>query len=136
MSKKDISNKDYYYKNYQNFLAKIDKTDKQIRAILKDVKNRKFMVFHPSWGYFAKEYNLTQLAIEANGKKPKPRELIVLIKEAKKERVSAILTQKEFSDKSAKIIANELNIPVIKVSPLSIEWSKNLIKIAKTIAND
>ena len=59
-----------------------------------------------------------------------------LIKEAKEKKVTAIFTQPEFSDASAKIIANELNIPVVKVSPLAPNWSENLIKIAKTIAGN
>ena len=92
------------------------------------------MVFHPSWGYFAKAYRLTQIAVEVEGKSPKPRELVHLIKEAKKEKVTAIITQPEFSDSSAKIIANELHIPVVKISPMAPNWSENLIQMAKTIA--
>jgi zinc transport system substrate-binding protein len=92
------------------------------------------MVFHPSWGYFAKAYNLEQIAVEVEGKSPKPRELVTLIKEAKEEKVNAIFTQPEFSDSSAKIIANELHIPVVKISPMAPNWSENLINMAKTIA--
>ena len=65
---------------------------------------------------------------------PKPKELIHLLEEAKEEKVKAIFTQPEFSDTVAKIIAKELQIPVVKVSPLAPNWSENLIYIAKTIA--
>ena len=92
------------------------------------------MVFHPSWGYFAKAYNLEQIAVEVEGKEPKPKALIRLLKEAKKEKVKAIFTQPEFSDTVARIIAKELQIPVVKVSPLSANWSENLISIAIAIA--
>ncbi len=92
------------------------------------------MVFHPSWGYFAKAYELKQLPVEIEGKSPKPKELIHLIKEAREEQISAIFTQPEFSDSIAKVIANELHIEVIKVSPLAPNWSENLINIAHAIA--
>lgn len=92
------------------------------------------MVFHPSWGYFAKAYNLQQIAVEVEGKEPKPKELIDLLKEAKEEKVKAIFTQPEFSDTTARVIAKELQIPVVKVSPLAADWSENLIKMAKSIA--
>ncbi|MCK5853580.1 MAG: zinc ABC transporter substrate-binding protein, partial [Sulfurovaceae bacterium] len=109
--------------------------DKEIREILKETpKNTKFMVFHPSWGYFAKRYSLEQLAIEVEGKSPKPREIVQILKEAKKEKIQAIFTQPEFSDKDAKIIANELKINVIKTSPLTKDWAGNLKKLAKAIA--
>jgi len=133
--KQDSTNAPYYKKNLDTFLASVDETDKQIREILSTLgQSRTFMVFHPSWGYFAKAYDLEQIAVEVEGKSPKPRELVNLIKEAKKQKVKAIFTQPEFSDSSAKIIANELHIPVVKVSPMAPNWSENLVNIAKTIA--
>ena len=92
------------------------------------------MVFHPAWGYFAKEYNLEQLAIESGGKNPKPKQLAHLIDEAKEEKVQAVLTAPEFSTSSAKQIAKEVGVPVIKISPLNPKWSENLINLAEAIS--
>ena len=127
----DNLNKEYYQQNLNKFLLHVDYTDKQIRKNLQ--KNQKFMVFHPSWGYFAKEYNLIQISIEIEGKSPKPKELQHLIEEAKKEKVNVIFTSPEFSDSIAKQIANELKIPVVKISPLDKNWSQTLINLAKNI---
>lgn len=133
----DPSNKEYFEKNYTNFIEEITQTDKKIKDILSVLpENSKFMVFHPSWGYFAKEYNLTQLAIEVEGKEPKPKVLQKIIDEAKEQNVKAIFTQTEFSDKSAKAIASELKIKVLKETPLAKDWSENLIKMANAIANN
>ncbi len=136
LTNQDSKNKNYYEKNYAKFISTIDKTNKKIIDTLKKIpKNSKFMVFHPAWGYFAKEYNLIQIPIEVEGKKPKPRMLKHLLIEAKKDKIKAIFTSPEFSDKMAKQLANELHIHVIKVSPLNPQWSKNLINLAKAIAN-
>ncbi len=133
--KKDPTHTDYYKRNLEIFLAFIDETDRQIINILSSVEDEeKFMVFHPSWGYFAKAYNLEQIAVEVEGKEPKPKELIHILKEAKEAKVKAIFTQPEFSDAIAKIIAKELQIPVVKVSPLAPNWAENLINIANAIA--
>ncbi|MCF6205500.1 MAG: zinc ABC transporter substrate-binding protein [Sulfurovum sp.] len=133
----DPENQNYYKEHLERFFAKVNKTDAKIRHILSaKPKGTAFMVFHPSWGYFAKAYGLKQLPVEVEGKAPKPRELIALIKEAKEEKVSAIFTQPEFSDSAAKVIADELQIPVIKVTPLAEDWSANLIRIAKAIAGE
>jgi len=135
LAKRDPENTNYYKNNLDIFLASIDETDRQMREILSSLKDgRRFMVFHPSWGYFAKAYNLEQIAVEVEGKEPKPKELIHLLKEAKEENVKAIFTQPEFSDTVAKLIAKELQIPVVKVSPLAENWAENLINIAKAIA--
>ncbi len=130
----DAENQSYYKQNLKVFLASVDETDIQVTQILSSLQeSRSFMVFHPSWGYFAKAYNLDQIAVEVEGKEPKPKALIHLINEAKEKKVTAIFTQPEFSDSTAKIIANELNIPVVKVTPLAPNWSENIINIANTI---
>ncbi|HHH19201.1 MAG TPA: hypothetical protein ENK86_01635 [Campylobacterales bacterium] len=133
----DRENQAYYQANYEKFLEEIEQTDREIKELLVSLPNdSKFMVFHPSWGYFAKEYGLEQLAIEVEGKEPKPRVVQKIIEEARKQEIKAIFTQQEFSDKSARAIARELNIKVIKETPLARDWSANLIKKAKAIANN
>ncbi len=130
----DSQNKIYYKNNLNKFLDTIKRTDEQIKRNLKDIpKGSKFMVFHPAWGYFAKQYDLVQLSVEIDGKSPKPRALAKLMKQAKKYNVKAIFTQPEFSTKTAQIIAKELNIEVIKVSPIHPHWSENLIKFSEAI---
>jgi zinc transport system substrate-binding protein len=137
LAQADPANAEYYKNNYQNFLKQIDETDTMIRQRLAALpKGTKFMVFHPSWGYFADAYGLIQLPVEVAGKEPKPRELIALIKEARAEHVKAIFTQPEFSDTIAQVMAKELQIRVIKVSPLSADWSGTLLKIADAIADN
>ena len=92
------------------------------------------MVYHPAWGYFAKEYHLEQLPIEIEGKEVKPKELQKMVEKAKSNNVKAILTQPEFSTKGAQVIANELGIKVVEISPINPNWSENLITLAKIIA--
>ncbi len=135
LSSVDKNNTKYYKKNLTSYLKELDALDIKIKEILKDTpKNSTFMVFHPAWGYFAKRYELTQLPVEVEGKEPKMKALVQLMKKAKEQKVKAIFTQPEFSDKSAQIIANNLNIKVIKTSPLAKNWAENLTNLAKAIA--
>jgi zinc transport system substrate-binding protein len=136
LTRVDKQNSAYYKTNYEKFLTHVDATDKMIKKTLIDLPTgSKFMVFHPAWGYFAKDYGLQQVAIEAGGKNPSPKHIAHIIEEAKEDKVKAIFTAPEFSDTIAKQIADELGIPVKKVSPLNPKWSDNLIQFAKAIAN-
>ena len=131
----DSENSANYRANFKEFLQEINGTDAKIKEILKDVREgTRFMVFHPSWGYFAKDYGLEEGAIEVEGKNPNPKEIMMIIEEAKEERLKLIFVQPEFSDKSARVIAKEAGVNVEKISPLAAEWSKNLIKMATLIA--
>ncbi len=133
--KVDGNNSKFDKQNYEAYLKELDDLDQQIKTILEQTpKGTKFMVFHPSWGYFAKRYNLIQLPVEVEGKEPKMRALVNIIKKAKEAKVSAIFTQPEFSDKASQNIANNLNIEVIKASPLAENWAENLLMLANAIA--
>lgn len=136
LAKIDPDNKIFYKQNLNTFLQEIANTDKKIRTILGKLKPKSaFMVYHPAWGYFAKEYGLKQIVVEIEGKNPKPKEMIKFVKEIKEEKVNVIFTQPEFSDKAAHIIAQEAHIKVKKISHLDANWPENLIVIAKSIAN-
>lgn len=116
--------------NYHVFMKSLDTLDEQIKLTLKHVKNRSFIVFHPSFGYFAARYGLEQIAIEVSGKEPKPQELATLIREAKEENVKVIFVSPQFSHKSAQQIAQQVGAKVVAIDPLSAAWYDNLLHIA------
>lgn len=131
----DLENKEFYTKNYEEFLKELDSLDAQIKEILKPYEHKAFMVFHPSWGYFAKRYDLEQISIEIQGKEPKPNELIELVKDAKEHNIKIVFVSPQFSQKSAKSIAQNIGGKVVAIDSLSENWSKDLLKTANEIAN-
>lgn len=124
----DPDNRTVYEKNLNGFLSDINLLDSDIRTVLSDVpgNERTFMVFHPSWGYFADQYGLKQVAIESEGKSPGPRELVEIIANGRELGVSVLFVQPQFSDKSAKVIASELGAQVVPLDPLAKDWDENL----------
>lgn len=62
----DPANAARYQANLEGFLSDINELDEAIRVELAGVpeSRRSFMVFHPSWGYFAHQYGLRQIPIE------------------------------------------------------------------------
>ncbi|MFM6356418.1 MAG: metal ABC transporter solute-binding protein, Zn/Mn family, partial [Planktothrix sp.] len=125
-----------YQANLNQFITEIDQLDQQISQKLTPLKNRKFMVFHPAWGYFAKDYNLEQQAIEVGGQEPSAAELADLISEAKQENIKIIFTQPEFSPRSAETIAEEIGGKVVMISDLDENWSDNLLKVSETLSQN
>ena len=129
----DSANSEFYKANYEAFIKELEVLDKEIETILTPYKEKAFMVFHPSWGYFAKRYNLEQIAIEVQGKEPKPNELIELIEEAKKHDIKIVFVSPQFSQKSAKAISSSINAGVVPIDPLAENWAEALLNTAKEI---
>ena len=135
MLKIDEKNSDFYKANYEEFVKELDSLDTEIKNILAPYKDKAFMVFHPSWGYFAKRYDLEQISIEMEGKEPKPNELVKLVEEAKKHDIKIVFVAPQFSQKSAKTISQSIGANVVSIDPLSGDWKNDLLKTAKEIAN-
>lgn len=122
----DPSNSAFYESNYRRFINDLVDLDAEIRKILADKYGSSFLVFHPSWGYFARAYGLQQVAIEIEGKDPKPADLQYLISYARKKNIRAVFVQPQFSSKSAEIIARAIGARVLPADPLAADWAANL----------
>ena len=123
-----------YAHNYETFATELDILDRDIRTLLQDATNRKFMVFHPAWGYFADTYGQIQVPIEKEGKEPGARALAALIEQARCENVRVIFVQPQFDKKSANQVARAIGGRVIAIDPLSPDYAHNLRKVTRQIA--
>lgn len=131
----DPENEATYQANLTQFLSELDRLDRQIKQNLAGVENRKFIVFHPAWGYFAQDYDLEQVSIEVGGQEPSAAELGALIQQANAENIKVIFAQPEFSTKSAETIATEIAGEVLLITPLAPDWSNNLLQVSQTFAD-
>ncbi len=125
----DPGNKEFYTHNAQEFILRLDNLNKEFGDNLSALKNRTFIVFHPAWGYFASDYGLKQIPIEVEGKEPTVKELIKLIKKAKKCNIRVVFASPQFSKKSAEVIAKEINGKVVFMDPLAKNYIENLHKV-------
>ncbi len=115
-----------YRRNLSTFLAEIDALDREIRADLAAGSTRRFMVYHPSWGYFARQYGLEQVAIETGGREPSAGRLIEMIDRGRREGIRAIFVQRGFARKSAEVSAEALGGEVVVVDPMAYDWIASL----------
>lgn len=129
----DPGHRSEYEKNYKRFVLDTLELDEAIRAIFQDKQGLQFMVFHPSWGYFASTYGLKQVPIEIEGKEPRPAQLGEIIRHAKENNIRVILVQPQFSAKSARLLAKEINGKIVFADPLAENWHVNLKKQAEVI---
>ncbi|RXJ60590.1 metal ABC transporter solute-binding protein, Zn/Mn family [Candidatus Marinarcus aquaticus] len=131
--KYDAKNSAFYQKNYEDFIQELDRLYSELKNVLKPVEHKAFMVFHPSWGYFAQRFDLEQIAVEVEGKEPKPNQLVELIEEAKEHEIKIVFVAPQFSQKSAKVIAQNIKGNVVVIDPLNESWYTSMIETAQAI---
>ncbi len=131
----DPAGKLYYETRFQAFQTQMFALDKEMTAAVQKLstEHRTFIVFHPSFGYLARDYGLTQMAVEVEGKEPKPQDLNQLVKVAKAHQIHIIFVQPQFSKRSAESLANELNAVVVSTDPLAYDFDTNLKAFAAAL---
>lgn len=118
-------NKAFFEKNYQSLLSIIDKRDSTIRESFKKDPDlvRKFVIYHPILTYFARDYQLEQLAIEEEGREPSASQLKSLIERARKEKIKFCLIQAEFANRNTTTFINESHTKPMDINPLQGDWN-------------
>jgi zinc transport system substrate-binding protein len=129
----DPENSKYYSDNTSRLINKLNLLIEEIRSRLKGLKKKAFLVFHPSWGYFARDFGLIQIPVEFAGKEVTPARLNRIIKMAKKEDIRAVFASPQFSKKSASVIANEINGKVIMIDPMKKDYIDNLRAVSEAL---
>jgi zinc transport system substrate-binding protein len=130
----DPENSEYYYRNKEQYINDLEVLDTDITESLSGFDGRNFMVFHPSWGYFSRDYDLTMIAVEIEGKEPSAGDMARLVETAKENNIKIIFVQPQFSTKSAEVIAKEIGGSVVAVDPLPQDYITNLRIVSNTFA--
>lgn len=128
-------NKAFFEKNYQSLLSIIDKRDSTIKESFKKAPDlvRKFVIYHPILTYFARDYQLEQLAIEEEGREPSASQLKSLIERARKEKIKFCLIQAEFANRNTTTFINESHTKPMNINPLQGDWNRAMQEAAAAV---
>lgn len=130
----DPAHKDEFRANADAYQRELDTLDAEIREKVARTRVRSFMVYHPAWSYFARDYDLVQIPIETDAKDPSPAALEKLIQTAKDRNITVIFAEPELSTKSAKVIAEEIGGSVVLVSALEEDYTANIRNVSGAFA--
>lgn len=135
LSEKYPERKDFFHENCLALCKDLSALDEEIREILKGVETRTLLVSHPAFAYFCKDFDLTQLSVEYEGKDPRPKHLEEILKRAIAESAEVALALPQYNNKGAQLIAEKLHKPVRFIDPYSADYFETMRKLAKLIAD-
>jgi len=123
--------KDMLGENLAEFREEIEALDSELRRLLEPYRGRKVFVYHAAWGHFTRDYGLTQVSLEGGARKPGAGALAAFIEEARREKARVIFVQPQFSQESARLVAEEIGARVQSLDPLAPDWPDNLRRVAR-----
>lgn len=122
----DPANSEYYSDNASRLTNELNLLTTEIDKRLKGLEKRVFLVFHPSWGYFARDFDLVQIPVESDGKEITPYRLSRIIETAREKGIRTVFASPQFSERSASVVANEINGNLLMIDPMKKEYIENL----------
>lgn len=135
----DKANKDYYYSNGQNFIARLAIRDIEWKNRLGGLKEKNIVVFHDAWGYFADHFGLTIVATfePFPGQEPTPQYLKELQKTVKDDNIKTLFVEPQLSQDSIKTLAKDLGLDIKVLDPLGgVEGRMNYIDLIEYNVNN
>jgi zinc transport system substrate-binding protein len=114
--------KERYEKNYLILVLKIEELDKKAENLLSGMSNKTFVIFHPNFGYLARDYGIEEISLEFEGKEPSPLRMKELIDHAKRRGLKTVFVQRQYDAKTAEALADEFGAEVKIIDPLSEDW--------------
>jgi len=129
----DPRGSEQYEKNLAALDTDLDQLDQRIARSLAPLQGGAFLVYHPAFGYLADAYGLRQIAIEAEGKEPGPKQMAQIIQQARQMGIKVVFVQPEFPSANAMAIAEQIGGAVVPINPLGGDYIENLSEMASTI---
>ena len=130
----DPENADYYLSNYESYIKELEELHSYITGLFAAYRNRNFLIYHPSFGYFAAEYNLTQLSVEEEGKETTAQKIQQCIDAARVNNLNYVFASPYETSAYAETIANEIGGSVLYLDPLPSLYIANMRSAAASIA--
>jgi zinc transport system substrate-binding protein len=117
--------KAYFSDRMVAYQEELDSLDREIDETTASFSKDSFISFHSAWQYFARRYDLHELAVVASfpGQEPSAGWVAELVEMIEEHEVGAILVEPQFSTALAESIADEAGIQVLTVDPLGGENS-------------
>ncbi len=135
LARLDPEMSDYYLDNARDYISELDTLDQEISEFYTNKTMRKFIVFHPSYRYFAEEYNLEMYALEQDGKEATVSHLQAMIDLARANDIHVIFYQSEIDSSQVESFAEEITGEGVSLNPLAYDYIANLRSLAEAIGD-
>lgn len=114
----------------QDSLAAVDR---DLTTLLAPLRGRAFYVFHPAFGYLARDYGLTQIAIEAGGVDPSPRHLAQVLASIKDDGARTVFLQPQYAGGATRAVAAEAGLRLAVLDPYPADLLAALREIGRAL---
>ena len=115
LARTDPDRAESYRANGKDYQRRLEKLFEEMKAVVGLSSNKKVLTVHNSFDYLARDLGWQVVgSIQSRpGVEPSPRDMARLIRIIKKEGVTAIITEPQYSDKTARTLSRETGTAIL-----------------------
>ncbi|HBA83769.1 MAG TPA: zinc ABC transporter substrate-binding protein [Verrucomicrobia bacterium] len=108
-----------YQQNAGTYIEQLELLKARMHESLQDISTRDIITFHEAFPYFAREFDLTVVAVieREPGSEPSARELAETVKTIRRKGIQVLFAEPQYSSRAAETIARETGSTVFTLDP-------------------
>lgn len=122
-----------YHERYNALNTKLLELDNEVTEMCHNSTHKSFVIYHPALTYLARDYGLTQIAVENEGKEPSAKHLAEIIEHTRNDGIKHIFYQSEFPASSVEVICQDTGATAVEINPLAEDIFENIRRIVTLI---
>lgn len=109
-----------YRNNQAAYLRKLDSLQAELIQRLKKLPDRRIVVYHPAWPYFARRFGFKVVGeiVPQVGTEPSARRLQELIGRIRKDRLRVVVSEPQVNSKIPEVLARETGVRIVVLTSL------------------
>jgi ABC-type Zn uptake system ZnuABC Zn-binding protein ZnuA len=109
-----------YRENQAAYLRQLDELQAELIERLRTVTDRRIIVHHPAWPYFARRFGfrIVDEIVTQAGAEPSANHLHTLISRIQKDRIRVIVSEPQLNQKIPEVLARETGARIVVLTPL------------------
>lgn len=131
----DPANADYYRSRHRRFDTRLDSIDRAFASRLEPFKGERFLVWHPSLSYLARDYGLEQIAVGSSTKELSVADLRRSIDNGRDGKVAVFFYQPDMDGRQARVLNAQIGAREVDVNSLDGDWEGTMNKIVDALSS-
>lgn len=130
----DPENEAEYNARYVALDSRLDSLDRAFTASLDNAAGSAFLMWHPSLSYFARDYDLHQIAVSGDNKEVTINNMRNTIQEAIDHKVKVFFNEGYCNPEQARTLVDAVDARSVDINMLGYDWEDQITKIADELS--
>ncbi len=123
-----------YTAAYHRLMEELDEVSVEVQTKIADSGVKYFIIYHPAFTYYARDYGIEQISLEDEGKEPSAVYMRSIADRGRHDRVKQIFYERQFPQAAVETLAADIGATPVAVDPLAEDIVGQILYITDVIS--